>query len=467
MGGSSLLLSLSAAAVAGVSYACGLLMAHTLDAGSYSAFAAGQTLVGVVGVVSLSLIPLPLVESIRSGPRGSEERRRGMAFAVLISLLLGLVAAIVTGALAALFASAGVAVAVAASALTLSLLATVWGWLQGELRFPTYARSTIVEVTVRLTFSIGACLLGWGAGGVLAGFAVGALAVVALHVREIRSDLAWRPSVLRDRARWVETRGIAVTQLVVSALGAADVVLAVRWGAGSAAGYAALAVLAKGPIYVAIGTVLVTFPMLRSDPGRRDEILRESLLSFGRLAVVAAAVLGTIPPALLSIVLPARYVASADLLPWIAGAALGHAVVAVCAIDLLALRAYRRAQLGLILATVLVSAGLAGGWQLDGLAGLAVGGAVGAGLAAISLLLLARPVLPSGTRAILARCAVLAVVSAVALDLAAAQPVVWIAAVVGLFAVVGLRVLRERRKYAAASAEGSTPLDPDNSLSGG
>ena len=346
----------------------------------------------------------------------------------------------------------------AASALALALLATVWGWLQGELRFATYARSTIVEVGVRLTFSIGACLLGWGAGGVLAGFAVGALAVLALHARDIRADIAWRPSVLRDRARWMETRGIAVTQLVVSALGAADVVLAARWGAASAAGYAALAALAKGPIYVATGTVLVTFPLLRDGVARRDQVLRESLLSFGRLAVVAAVVLGTIPAALLAVVLPGSYVESADLLPWIAAAALGHAVVAVCAIDLLALRAYRRAQLGLILAALLVSAGLGGGWQLSGLPGLAVGGAAGAGLAAISLLLLARPVLPSGTRAILTRCAVLAAVSAAVLHLAAPLPVLWLVAVAGLFAVVGLWVRHERRRQAVAPAE-STPAD--------
>jgi hypothetical protein len=242
VGRSSLLLSLSTAAVAGVSYAGGLVMAHTLDVEGIGAFAADQTLLGAVGVVSLALIPLPLVGSIRSGPRGSAERRRGMAFAVLVSLLLGLVAATLTGATTALFASAGVAMAVAGSALSLSLVAAVWGWLQGELRFLTYSRSTIVEVGARLVISVAACLLAWGAGGALA-----------------------------------------------------------------------------------------------------------------------------------------------------------HAVMAVFAIVLLALRAYARAQLGLFPATVLVPTGLVGGGQLGGIAGLAVGGTIGAALASVAFLLLARPLLPSGT----------------------------------------------------------------------
>ena len=82
-------------------------------------------------------------------------------------------------------------------------------------------------------------------------------------------DVSWRPRVLRERARWAETGDIALVQFVVSVLVGADVVLVALLGSGTAteAGFQALATLAKGPVYVAAGTVLVAFPLLLRAPG--------------------------------------------------------------------------------------------------------------------------------------------------------------------------------------------------------
>ena len=132
-------------------------------------------------------------------------------------------------------------------------------------------------------------------------------------------DVAWRPAVLRERARWSETGDIALVQLVVSVLVGADVVLVALLGSGTAAeaGFQALATLAKGPVYVAAGAVLVAFPLLRA--ARRTsgtehdgvaDVLRTALHSFTSLALAAAVVLATVPTALVALILPAAYVGS-------------------------------------------------------------------------------------------------------------------------------------------------------------
>jgi len=217
---------------------------------------------------------------------------------------------------------------------------------------------------VRLVFSVAAGLLGWGVEGALAGFAIGAGSLFATRWRALRPDLAWYPAVLRESARWTVTGDVAGTQLVVSALVVLDVVLVARWGHGSAegAGYAALATLTKGPIYVAVGTVLVAFPLLRSAGIRTAYVLRETLRSFTALALLAAVVLGTVPVDLLGLVLPAQYVAVAVLLPWMALSGLGYACVAMLSTILLALRAYRRTKIGLLQATVAIPLSLVLGW---------------------------------------------------------------------------------------------------------
>ena len=84
-----------------------------------------------------------------------------------------------------------------------------------------------------------------------------------------------------------------------------------------------------------------------------------------------------VPAGLALLVLPARYADSLVLLPWLAAAGTGYAAVTVLTTVLLALRAYRRSQLALLSATLLMAAGFAAGWRLGGTYGLAVGSAAG------------------------------------------------------------------------------------------
>ena len=424
----SALLAVSAGLVGVLSYTCSLLVAHLLAPADYSQYAAGVMLLGIVGIVANALVPLPLANLVRRfGPR-SDGRRDAMSFAVLVSLIVGAGAAVVTGGITAAFAPASVAIAVGLSALVLFAVAPPLGWLQGELRFGRYAMVSTVEVAVRLAFSMIAIAIGWGTPGALLGFVVGALVLLSGPFALAR-DVAWRPGVLRERARWSETGDIALTQLVVSALVGADVVLLALVGEGSVvdAGYQAVSTLAKAPVYVAAGTVLVVFPLLRSVGARVHEILSAALRSFARLALLAAVVLATVPAELALLVLPVRYSDSLGLLPWLAAAGLGYAAVTVLTTVLLALRAYRRCQLALLAATILMVAGFAAGWNLDGIRGLAIGSAIGALAATVVLTGMTAPYLPKG----IARFTIVALGAFGAvlfiLFLASPHPAVWLA----------------------------------------
>jgi O-antigen/teichoic acid export membrane protein len=277
----------------------------------------------------------------------------------------------------------------------------------------------------------------------LGGFVVGAVLVLVVGLRAFRGDLAWRPEVFAQRQRWTETADIALTQLVVSVLIGADVVLVGLLGSSSAteAGFQALSTLTKAPVYIAAGTVLVTFPLLRSAGVQVDVVLRSALRSFAHLVLLAAAVLATLPLDLALLVLPASYAPATALLPWLAAAGFGYATMTVLATVLLAMRAQRRSQVGLVLAVVLVLSGLVLGWQLRELVGLAVGGALGALAASVALAVLAAPLLPRGT----ARLALYGLASTgvlvAALQLVRFSPLLWLGAV-GLAGAAALHSMR-------------------------
>ena len=432
----SVLLAVSAGLVGVLSYLCTLLMAHLLPAAQYTQYAAAQMLVGIVGIVAHALLPLPLAALVRRHGRGSADRRAGMAFAGLVSVAAGVVAGLLAGGVTATFAPAHVAVATGVAALVLFAVAPAQGWLQGELRFTRYAAASVLEVAVRLGFSAVAVLAGWGPAGALLGFAVGGLVLVAGPTAMLR-DAAWLPRVLRERARWAETGDIALVQFVVSVLVGADVVLVAVLGSGTdaQAGFQALATLAKGPVYVASGTVLVAFPLLRA--GARD-VLAPALHTFTTLAATAAVVLATVPTPLVLLILPARYVGSTALLPQLAAAGLGYGTVTVLATVLLALRMTRRTHAALVAATGCLAAGLGFGWALDGVVGLANGAAAGALAATAVLTVLALPALPAGTVPGTLRTLAAAAALLVLLLLTARVPALWVACA----AVGGLVALR-------------------------
>jgi O-antigen/teichoic acid export membrane protein len=421
----SALLAVSAGMVGLLSYLCTLLMAHLLPTVEYTQYAAAQMLVGIVGIVAHALVPLPLAALVRRHARGTIDRRDGMAFATLVSVVAGLVAGLLTGGITAAFAPWPVALAAGVGSLVLFTVAPAQGWLQGELRFTRYAVASVLEVGVRLAFSAVAVLLGWGAAGAIVGFAVGGLVLVSGPLQMLR-DVSFHPHVLREKVRWAETGDIALVQFVVSVLVGADVVLVALLGSGlpAEAGFQALATLAKGPVYVAAGTVLVSFPLLRAGA---KHVLGPALHQFEILALCAAVALATAPTPLVMLFLPRQYLEATALLPWLAAAGLGYGSITVIATVLLALRMTRRTYLALAGATVCLAAGLGVGWAVDGVTGFAVGAGVGALSATLLLCALAAPAAPDGTFRDTVKSVLVAAVLLVVLLLTERVPLLWLA----------------------------------------
>lgn len=442
--GNSGFLAVSAGLVGVVSYACTLLMATMLGTADYTRFAAASMILGIVGIVANALVPLPLSHVVAVYPAGSEERRNGVAFSVFVSCLAGLSAAIITGGVTLTLATPSLAATVALASLAIFVANAPAGWLQGELRFTWYAVSTLGEVVLRLVFSLLVIVMAWGADGAVLGFVVACLAPLVLP-RSFYRDLRWRPRVLLEKWRWADTSDIASVLCVVSVLVGADVVVvgALDNGSAAAAGFQALATIAKGPVYVAAGSALVAFPLLRTPGANVRQVLGASFASFGQLVVVAFAIIATAPPVMAGLVVPEKYHGSLGLLPWLAASGLGYAVLMVLSTVLLAMQAYRRCQIGLACACVLVVGGLWIGWELNGVAGMAVGSAVGAVVAGTVLAVLAWPVVAAARPGWgVGRFGLLAIMLIVALAVSAClHPVAWFV----LASMSGFAVLAHQR----------------------
>ncbi|WP_432393461.1 lipopolysaccharide biosynthesis protein [Pseudarthrobacter sp. L19] len=436
------LLSISAAVVGLLSYGCTLLLANMLSAGEYSQFAAAQMLLGIVGIVASALVPLPLSHIVATHAQGSTGRREGIAFAFFVSVIAGTLSAILASGVTLAFAGPAMAGAVAFAAMLLFTVAAPAGWLQGELHFMRYAVISIGEVAVRFLFSFCVAVFSWGAVGGILGFAVGALVLFAIPLGFYR-DVKWSPQVLHHRWRWTETGDIALTLCVVSVLVGADVVIVAFLDRGSpaTAGFQALSTIAKGPVYVAAGTALVAFPLLRAPRIPDSEVLRSALRSFVQLAGVAFVVISTAPHSLVGIIFPARYHDSLDLLPWLGLAGIGYAALTVFATVLLALKAYSRCKWGLVVASTLMTGGILLGWQLADVSGIAVGCAIGSVLAGSVLATMMSPFLPVGEGMAALKGAVLIVSIGSVLAFASLWPLLWSVLAAGL----GLGVLLYQR----------------------
>ena len=435
----SALLAVSAGLVGVLSYLCTLLMAHLLPPEQYTQYAAAQMLVGIVGIVAHALVPLPLAalvrrhahrhrraargDGVRRARLGGRGRRRGPAHrwdhrGVRPGARRGGHGRGVAGALHGRPRTGLAAGGAAVHALRRGLDPRGRG-PAGVQRGGGAARLGPGRGTARLRGR-------WPRAG-----------------RRAARDAARRrvaPARAARGVRWAETGDIALVQFVVSVLVGADVVLVALLGSGTPAeaGFQALATLAKGPVYVASGTVLVAFPLLRAGAPRvLADVLAPALHSFEALALTAAVVLATVPRSLVMLFLPDKYLGSTVLLPQLAAAGLGYGAMTVLATVLLALRMTRRTYVALVAATVLLGAGLGVGWALHGVNGMAVGAAVGALSATLVLAVLAAPALPHGTLGSTLRTALVAAVLLVVLLLTVHVPVLWLvcATVGGLLAL--------------------------------
>ena len=427
-----------------LNYGYALLLTRLLDVAAYSRFAAGQGLLLWATTVSAVSVPWVLAQAmVRAVSR--PERNAAIRFAKLASTGSGVVAAVVVGAVANRFADPATVLALAASTFVLFLGTTTTGWLQGLERM----RALSVRYVAENLLKNGAGLLlvvtaKAGDTGALAAFGIGGVVMLAGWPRTRHSSREPWLATMAHRDLWQRALGIAATQGVVALFTATDVVL-VTLLPGSralAASYQASAALARVPLFLAGGVATAFFPSL-SRSADSTMIAARAVRMYAAIALPLTAVLMTAPRPVLAMMFPAQYGAVVTLLKdtsvtGLAAGGIGLTVAFFQAADDYACLA----RLGACISVYI--AALVGGWWADGIAGLAVGGALGA---IAALVLLGRRLITRRGRAVLAGVSLLEpAVATGLLILVRPSTMLWLAtaALIGLRA--GLRFLRPSAK---------------------
>ncbi|MET0493796.1 MAG: glycosyltransferase [Actinoplanes sp.] len=385
-------LLLGATAFTGVAnYGLSLVLVHLLSPGEFSRFAAASTLLLTVGTIASAAVPWVMARETALSRRGDARRRRAIRFGLGASLLLGVVCSLVVLLASASYAGTALLAGEAAATVLILLCAVGVGVLQGEQSFGTLAGVRILEVAIRLVLAVLAALVGWGSAGVIGAFAVGAGTATLWSLLSLGRDL-WAsegaPKARNSAARHAYVRagpgpqsaqqrddsartkkethalarhaaGLAAGQAALSLLLTLDVIIgaAVQRGGDGLAGYQALLVIARVPLFVATALATAVFPRLVGANGDRgaNRAFRDTLRTFLLLGVVITAGVATVPGSLVEVVLPTEYLSSLSLLPPLALAGLGGAL-ATLLIAYLQARDLLRAGAG-VLVTVLIASG--------------------------------------------------------------------------------------------------------------
>ena len=370
-----------AAAMVGVglsNYGYALMLTHLLNVSEYSRFAGGQGLIlWATNVASVS-VPWVLAQTLVRA-QSDAERDSAIRFAKLTSAGSGLVAAFVVGIIAIRFGNSAAALAVALSTFILFLGTTTTGWLQGYERMR--ALSVLFMVENLLKNGAGIILVvvaGLGDTGALAAFGIGALAMLAWWPRTPRGTGEQRLAGLANRDLWRRAGAVAGAQGLVSLFMMVDVVLVALLPANRAlaASYQASATLARIPLYIASAVGIAFFPSLARQSGG-GVIVARAIRMYTAVALPLAAVIATSPASVLAIVFPTQYSSVSAILKYTAltGLAAGGISLATAffqAADDYSFMRWLGAGVAGYAAALLV------GWRIDGIIGLAAGGAISA-----------------------------------------------------------------------------------------
>lgn len=420
-------------AVGILNYAYALLLTRLLDVQAYSRFAAGQGLILWVSTVATVSVPWVLAQALARSC-SDEERSAATRFAMLTSVVSGLIAAVVVGSIAVGFASKPTALVLAASSLIIFLGTTATGWLQGQEQMKTLSILYVSENILKI--GSGALLVavaGLGDAGALAAFGLGGLAMLVRWPRVPRSSERPWLGAMANHDLWRSTFRIAGVQGVVSLLTAIDVVLiAILPGSRAlVASYQASVTLSRVPLFIAGAVATAFFPLLsRSEQPRL--LAARAVRMYSAVALPIAGILMTMPSALLSLMFPSQYGPVSSLLRYTAVSGLAAGGISLvtaffqAANDYGCLKWLGLGALGYVGALLI-------GWRANGVVGFAVGACVGG---AVTLCLLGTRLVRQQGLAVVGQVPFLEpLVAIIALFLLRGYPMLWLAAAV----VVGLR----------------------------
>lgn len=421
----ALWLGVSLVSVSIVNYGYTASMSWVLSTAALPVFVAGQALLVVAGTVSGAATPWVLAHEVADGADDRCRRRQALWFGLGVAAVQGLVAAVVVGSLAAAFARAWTAGIVGAATLAIFVAAAPVGYLQGLGRFGLIAGARGLEVGTKVAVGVALGLVGLGAGGALAGFGVGALAVLAVGLAAAARDLRPDWSGVRSRRLWRKTIGLGSIQGVVAALSAVDVVLVavLPLAPRAAASYQLSTILGRAPLFLSIALSMAAFTAVTTERNGVRAVVASALEAYLRLAIPAVLLIATLPAQLLDLAFPARYATMRHYLPYTAAAGALVGAVNLVTTFFQADERYRRCLSRLAIGLVLQIVAAVVGWRLGGIVGIAAGAVAGSVVTLVLQVFEARRVWQTRVRLLRVLTPAVAAVPAVALT---GRPTLWI-----------------------------------------
>ena len=261
------LLAIATIVIGLANYLTSLIAAHLLPAAQFDDFAAGQSLLLVLGTGSFAALPWAVArflarEGVDVDPdiRAQQAMYFGLVGAVLQGLVLAPIALIVCWGLdGPLFGLAG-----GLATLVISVLAGPIGFLQGRHELTTIAAVRVIETAVRVALTMLIVLAASQQAAVaLFAFPVGSLAALAYALHRGRAGFPLRKLSRETALRLTRDAGLlGAIQVLLAMLGALDTVYAAagHFGAEQTASYQAAALLARIPLFFSFA--VVTAPSL-------------------------------------------------------------------------------------------------------------------------------------------------------------------------------------------------------------
>lgn len=431
-----------------LNYLYALLLTHLLPVAAYSSFAAGQGLILWASTVATVGVPWVLAQDLARA-RSDAERRSAIRFARLVSATSGIIAGIIVGAIATRFASPATALVVAISTFVIFLGTTTAGWLQGRERMRTLSALYFAEKLLKNCAGVLlVVLVGLKDTGALAGFGIGGIVMLFVWPRTPRHPGERWLDALSSRSLWRRAGLVTAAQSLVTAYVAIDVVVVAVLPGNPilAASYQASTTFSRIPVFIAGAVATAFFPSLsrRSTGGT---IAARAVQMYAAAALPLAVLLATVPASLMTVVFPAKYGAMAMLLRYTALTGLAAGGISLITAFFQAADDYFCLWwLGLGIAGY--AGGLILGWRVNGIVGLAVGGAA---TAMAALILMAYRLVRRQGSVVLARVPLVEPVIAAAV-LAVLRPYVplWLVAAT----VVGVRAIMRFRRPGPRHARG-------------
>jgi len=313
------LLLLAATVIVGVgNYGFSLALVWILPSVQFAQVASMAALLLVVGTAASASFPWVLAREVSRADGRSTARRNAVGFASVGSTVAGVVAALAVAGFSYSYAPPSVQAPAALAALFIFAASTSTGYLQGSGRFALLASVMVLEVTIKLGLGVGFARWGDGAAGAMWGVAFASGAWVAFTVWVVRHDWRW-PRGGVDSRLWHQAKGIGSVQIGVALLATLDVLVGAVTHRGSVlfAGYLAMLVFARVPMFTSSAVSMVVYPRISAGDANTADKSRaagEALRTYLAVSVATVAVVATLPVRLIEIVLPPQYVSSVHLL---------------------------------------------------------------------------------------------------------------------------------------------------------